>query len=594
MQEHIDFSRQKTSWTKYDIVQVLDTVNSVEVLEKFMMGELTIDNAILQSFLGITDLKGPIPEHWIEIQKYPQEKKIFSMLALIFTHGGVVKEFAEEYSKSNMKGVFKIKPNSKQSTNIRSALVVSEAAESHYRNQKEVPYDFSIVLRSPDVGKLFKKVLIERLSRLSKSPLSDERFYEECFYNNFHKALGLNKDTFQSWLEGRPLTFFHYIDKISIENFYSVKEISLEFQDSKEVYFLGENGDGKTLLLMAIYLAFNGNYILTKTDQEETGKIADILRDASERQSGELRLKGYAKDGSEYNPQKGNHIKNMYAYGTHRGRYSSDTPEMYGFMSLFDFDKTLIDPVEWLKDQKLLELENADKTKNNSSTLNLAVSELQNIFYELLERNVKIEIEGTDVYFIEKGYKLRFDELSEGYRSVILFVCDILYRLTSDINAKKKQDIRSSKGIVLVDEIDLHLHPKWQRVIIKKLRDLFPNIQFFFTTHSPTIIQGASEDAVIYRVYKDNGETKVSAPYLRKDLSHLMMNTLLTSSLFGMEDSRLDSDNNNARTEDSYPLYRINRIVEKRLKDQKESGKNFINEEEIDDIINNAINNLEK
>ena len=66
----------------------------------------------------------------------------------------------------------------------------------------------------------------------------------------------------------------------------------------------------------------------------------------------------------------------------------------------------------------------------------------------------------------------------------------------------------------MVDEIDLHLHPKWQRVIIGKLRKIFPNIQFVFTTHSPTIIQGASDDAVIFRVYrnKKDGKTRISDP----------------------------------------------------------------------------------
>jgi len=582
METHIDFSKLKTSWTKYDIVQALDVVYSVETIQRFMNKEIGIDEPILRSFLGVKSLKDPIPQYWIEIQKYPAEKKIFSLLALIFTHGGIVNEFATKYSTNNMKGVFKIEPG-KQYTNIRSALVESGAAEPFYRRQETVPYDISIVFYNPAIGKLFKDVLLERFSRLTKQSLSIEKFYEECFQNNFHRALGVNRKQFKAWLEGIPFDS-HYINRIVVDNFFSIKHVDLDFNDSKEIYFLGENGDGKSLLLMALYLAFNGNYITTKTDQEETGRAVDILR-----KNKSLQLKGYDEFDKEYNPQQANYIENIYAYGTHRGRYSADTPEEYGFMSLFDFNKTLNDPITWLKNQKLLELESLSKNdEKNKDTFRFVTTELENMFYELLERNVKVEIQGTDVYFIEKGYKLNFEQLSEGYRSIIIFVCDILYRLS--FNVGKNKDIKSIKGVVLVDEIDLHLHPKWQQVIIKRLRGLFPCIQFFFTTHSPTIIQGASNDAIVYRIYRENGETKTSDPYLRKDLNHLMINTLLTSPLFGLDDSRLDTNNENANTDDSYLLYKINNQLKNRLKTQKSEGKNFISDKEIDDIITNIIN----
>ena len=580
MDAHIDFSKLKTSWTKYDIVQALDVVYSVETIQRFLNKEIGIDEPILRSFLGIRSLKDPIPMYWIEIQEYIAEKKIFALLALIFTHGGIVNEFATKYSTGNMKGVFKMEPG-KQYTNIRSALVESGAAAPYYRRQETVSYDISIVFYNPAIGKLFKCVLIERLSRLTKKTLSNEEFYEECFYNNFHKALGVNQKQFKAWLEGIPFDS-HYINRVVIDNFFSIKEIDLDFQDSKEIYFLGENGDGKSLILMALYLAFNGNYITTKTDQEETGKAVDILR-----KNKSSRLRGYDEFDKEYNPQQANYIENIYAYGTHRGRYSSDTPEEYGFMSLFDFNKTLNDPITWLKNQKLLELESLHN-EEESIGFRFATDELENMFYELLEKNVKVEIQGTDVYFVEKGYKLSFEQLSEGYRSIVIFVCDVLYRLSANI--EKNKDLKSIKGVVLVDEIDLHLHPKWQQVIIKRLRSLLPNIQFFFTTHSATIIQGASNDAIVYRVYRENGETKVSEPYLWKDLNHLMINTLLTSPLFGLGDSRLDTNNEYANTDDSYFLYKINNQLKNRLEAQKKAGKNFISDKEIDDIITSIIN----
>jgi AAA15 family ATPase/GTPase len=214
---------------------------------------------------------------------------------------------------------------------------------------------------------------------------------------------------------------------------------------------------------------------------------------------------------------------------------------------------------------------------------------LEDIFYDLLERNVEIKIEGTGVNFTEKGMTLSFDQLSEGYKSILIFVSDLLYRLSK--NSKGDEKITNLKGIVLVDEIDLHLHPKWQRLIVNKLRTIFPNIQFVFTTHSPMIIQGASPDAIIFRVYrnKEDGITRVSEPYFRKKLDHLMINTVLTSPLFGMIDSRMDSKDDFSDTSETYLLYKIDKKIKLELEKQKAKGKEFVSDAEIDRMIDDIL-----
>jgi len=575
-----DFKKLTTSWTKFDIVQVLDVVFSAQTIEKYVNKEVSIDEPILRSFLGMKSLEDPIPAYWIEIQNFPQEKKLFALFAAIFTHWEIVEEFALKYNKGNKKGLFKIEPG-KRYTNIRSALVESGASELIYRRSEEVPYDFSIILQNGNVGKLFKEVLMERVSRVTKERLADDQFYNFCKSNNFHKALGLSAEEFKLWLEGQIEIKSGYIERIEIGNFFSIENATIQFNNSKEIYFLGENGDGKSLILIGMYLAFNGNFIIEKTDQERTGKASDILRN-----NRNVRLNGFDNHNTEYNPGKGLFIDNFFAYGTHRGRYSTDRPEEYGFMSLFDSEQTLTNPVAWLKDQKLLELEKNQISVNAGSDLAQEQSGLiKQMLYDLLEKNVEITIEGTDVIFIEKGTKLNFDQLSEGYKSILIFISDLLFRLSKSTNAAP--DITKTKGVVLVDEIDLHLHPKWQRVIISKIRKLFPNIQFVFTTHSPTIIQGASEDAVIFRVFrnKDDGKTRVSDAYARKGLDHLMINSLLTSPLFGLSDSRMSQEDNYSDTSETYLLYRINKALEKELDKQKTEGKEFIDDAAIDDLI---------
>lgn len=589
MNVEVDLSRLRASWTKYDIVRVMEVIESPQILEKFRNKEAGIDEPILRAFLGVNSLKDPLPIYWTEIQSYPKEKKLFALFATIFTHEIIIKEFAQKYSTGDMKGLFKVE-DGKQYTNIRSALIESGAAEPIYRRTIEVPYDFSPIFHNPEVGKLFKLLLLDRISKLIKTELTESDFYDICFKYNFHKALSLNENQFKLWLQGKSDLDNNYVEKVSISNFYSVEKVELDFAGSKEIYFLGENGDGKSLILMAIYLAFNGNYITEKTNQEKTGKVSDILRDNKG-----LELTGFDDRGKEYNPKKGIYLNNLYGYGTHRGRYSTEKAEEYGCMSLFDTEQTLINPTVWLKDQKLLEFEKEVNINNMFIDIkklpnSFSVNSLETIFYDLLERNVEIKIEGNDVIFKEKNYSLNFDQLSEGYKSIMIFVSDLIYRF--NLNAKEGVKIADLKGIVLVDEIDLHLHPKWQRVIIKKLRKLFPNIQFIFTTHSPTMIQGASEDAIIYRVYRNSndGKTRVSDPYYRKDLDHMMINTLLTSPLFGLDDSRMNPEDDNADTSDTYLLYRINKKLEEELEKQKLEGKQFVKDEDIDNMIQLIIN----
>lgn len=94
-------------------------------------------------------------------------------------------------------------------------------------------------------------------------------------------------------------------------------------------------------------------------------------------------------------------------------------------------------------------------------------------------------IEGQ--FVLEKQGILLFEnQLSSGEKSLLSLVGDLARRLCL-ANPKSENPLNGS-GIVLIDEIDLHLHPKWQRKVVGKLREIFPNIQFLVTTHSPTLL----------------------------------------------------------------------------------------------------------
>jgi len=93
------------------------------------------------------------------------------------------------------------------------------------------------------------------------------------------------------------------------------------------------------------------------------------------------------------------------------------------------------------------------------------------------------------------------------------------------------ENIKDFQGIVLIDEVELHLHPKWQYSFMNKLREIFPLIQFIVTTHSPTVLLGAGIDAVYYRIYKEDGIVKISE---QKEINNDFLNDIQTT-VFGFD-----------------------------------------------------------
>ncbi len=112
--------------------------------------------------------------------------------------------------------------------------------------------------------------------------------------------------------------------------------------------------------------------------------------------------------------------------------------------------------------------------------------------YTCLPEVAKIEFrikEDTVVVSFNNDTSLRFDSLSDGYRAVMALAADIAHKMAK-LNPHLGIDVaQKTPGIVLIDELDLHLHPKWQRRIVGDLKRAFPLVQFITTTHSPFIIQ---------------------------------------------------------------------------------------------------------
>ncbi|MBE9142226.1 AAA family ATPase [Planktothrix mougeotii] len=188
-----------------------------------------------------------------------------------------------------------------------------------------------------------------------------------------------------------------------------------------------------------------------------------------------------------------------------------------------------------------------------------------NAIEKLLPGNTKIaevSIEGL-IKFDVNGQRVSTIGLSDGYRSIIALAGDLIWRLLQTF--PDLEDPTQASGVVLIDELDIHLHPFWQRWIAEWLREVFPNLQFFVATHSPFIAAGAGEDALTLRLDIVNGETKITPV---EDISAYDVDYILRSPAFGLESTYSPS------TQEKIQRYHELRIKKDKLSKEEEQEFN--------------------
>jgi len=108
------------------------------------------------------------------------------------------------------------------------------------------------------------------------------------------------------------------------------------------------------------------------------------------------------------------------------------------------------------------------------------------------------------------GNVVNISQLSQGQKSLVALTGDLALRLVT-LNPNLENSL-SGHGIVIIDEIELHLHPKWQQQIMLGLQETFPNIQFIVTTHSPQVLSTVDKNCIRQISFDDNSELTVSTP----------------------------------------------------------------------------------
>ena len=185
--------------------------------------------------------------------------------------------------------------------------------------------------------------------------------------------------------------------------------------------------------------------------------------------------------------------------------------------NLFDAIAPLSDAEAWLADPKALSGAQFDRVA-------LVLKDLL-----MLDSKAILNREKKRVYFqmFDDRERSALDELSAGFQSVVAMACDMMISLLT-----RWERIESAEAIVLLDEIEVHLHPTWKIEIVARLRKAFPRVSFLATTHDPLCLKGLHDgEIVVLRLGEDD---RVVANQGLPSAENLRIDQILTSDFFGV------------------------------------------------------------
>ncbi len=351
-----------------------------------------------------------------------------------------------------------------------------------------------------------------------------------------------------------------FLKQIELINFKCHTHLQLDFSTGnskiptrKTTFILGENGTGKSAVLKAIALVTAGS-----------NALADILGNAdswiqNKKKYCELKAVIVTAEGEERNINlkinRGHHLRDILnenqeslekldnaiknadrnyfimAYGASRRLNRNDgkiiskqsffsSPRTNSIQSLFNPDAALISLTSWAMDLDY---------SSSGSQIDIVKKALNQFLVENVKFK-KIDKQQGALIFSTPDGEVPLEQLSDGYQNVAAWVGDLMYNITNTF--KNYQDPLKARGVLLIDEIDLHLHPKWQRRLHEFLASKLPNFQLIVTTHSPLTAQQAGENE-LYALVRQNKQIDL-VPFIG-DPTKMLLHQILMSPIFGLD-----------------------------------------------------------
>ena len=309
------------------------------------------------------------------------------------------------------------------------------------------------------------------------------------------------------------------IAQFSIRNYKCIKDLSVDCRGEdgetrQWTVLLGENNTGKTNVLRALAL-LRPKKTSYRTELDpvfkevympvgvlETSDVTVISSVSGERW-------GFAPEGRSYSIEPFD--LHLYGYGVSRYPARTALSEREGnpTETLFNSNARLSDFQEWLLQLDYSQKSGSEKSRKRLEKMHDLVS--SDLFPGVTDFAFKKDSNNEHVMVVFTAGKdgdVRFEELGFGYQTSLTWLADLCKRMF-ELYPESENPLHE-EAVVLVDEIDLHLHPKWQRDIVPTLSKVFPRVQFIVTTHSPHVLQSMA-DVNLYVLRRDetSGEIEV-------------------------------------------------------------------------------------
>ena len=192
-------------------------------------------------------------------------------------------------------------------------------------------------------------------------------------------------------------------------------------------------------------------------------------------------------------------------------RVQKPTSRLDGYMNALDIAISNKAWIQWFARMELIELQNREDIQVYQAVKEAIKNCLENCNF------VYFDIQYGDVIAVLSRGPVPLHLLSDGQRNMLTMVADIAYRMAVLNPHLLENATLETPGVVLIDELDLHLHPRWQRHVVEDLRKTFPKVQFFATSHSPFIVQSLRPGELI-----DLNETPGAAEYQDKSIEDIV------------------------------------------------------------------------
>ncbi|GGI68266.1 N-6 DNA methylase [Shewanella gelidii] len=376
-----------------------------------------------------------------------------------------------------------------------------------------------------------------RRGRNILAPENIERIVESCISDGRFSKTATLDEIAQNKFNLNPSLYVEKTIKVSqvkLTNFRGYTDFTVPIHESLTV-LVGENGAGKTSILEAISCGLGpfltampeakGKLIRKSDIHVGSNGVADFARismDTASSLSWDLVTKGsdrntLAKIGTQALSDFASQIVDnmdeyplIAYYGTNRALSSSsgkvsispfeEAQRSEGYDSALDAKINYGSLKNWFSKIEVDELKLRDEKKTHSFS-HPAKALVKTAVKQIVERAEDVAFDKTinDVVVSwrnenDEVISLGLEQLSEGYRNMVALTIDLVRRAYL-LNPTSKYPLDVS-GVVIIDEIELHLHPRWQQKILGDLRDLFKSIQFIVTTHSPQVLTTVNVESI--------------------------------------------------------------------------------------------------